>query len=115
MAIIAAASIACSSSDSVTFSWSGVTNADTCSAIEVVQGFTHKCMQVSGAPDSATAVIQGSNDGTNFFTLNDLQGSALSFTAAGLKGIAEAVRYIRPSTSGGGSSQSLDFHIHMTK
>ena len=48
-----------------------------------------------------TVSIQGSNDGTNWFTLTDNSGLALEFTAAGMKLIAEAPLYIRPSAGSG--------------
>lgn len=70
-----------------------------------------RTVAVTGTFNSATVVIQGSLDGTNFFTLNDFQGSAISCTAACLEGIAEFVPYIRPSTSGGGGSQSITVTI----
>ncbi len=57
-----------------------------------------------------TLVIQGSNDGVNWYTLSDLQGSALSFTAAGLKGVAESPVWIRPFISGGDGTTSLDVY-----
>lgn len=100
------------SSSTKTYAWLNVTNADTCAALDLSQ-FPDRSIQITGTPNSATAVIQGSNDGTNYVTLNDLQGNALSFTATGLKGIAELVRYIRPSATGGGGSQSLNFYLHL--
>lgn len=66
------------------------------------------CVSVSGTFDGATVIIQGSNDGTNWFTLNDPQGNALSIAAAGkIEALLEAPRYVRPSGSGGGGSSSL--------
>lgn len=62
----------------------------------------------TGTFDSATAVLQGSNDGTNWLTLNDPNGTAVSFTAAGYAEVSTALAYIRPSTSGGGGSQDID-------
>ncbi len=54
-----------------------------------------------------TIVLQGSVDGTNWYTLNNLAGSAVSFTAAGLSGVAEAPPYIRPFITGGDGTTSL--------
>lgn len=65
-------------------------------------------VQVTGTPDSATLVLQGSNDGTTWVTLKDTLGTAISFTAAGYAEVSTAMAYIRPSTSGGGGSQDLD-------
>lgn len=65
-------------------------------------------VQFTGTFDSATAVLQGSNDGTNWVTLDDLSGVAISMTAAGAAEFSTAMLYIRPSTSGGGGSQDID-------
>ena len=67
-----------------------------------------RTVMIIGTFDSATVVIQGSNDGTNWFTLNDLQANAISKTAAALEGIAEFPLYVRPSTTGGSGSQDID-------
>ena len=72
--------------------------------------FSDKTVQLIGTFGSATVVIQGSLDGTTWATLTDPQGDALSFTAAGLNLVAENVRYIRPSASGG-SSQDIDVYL----
>ena len=65
--------------------------------------------QLKGTFDSATAVLEGSNDGTNFLTLTDLDGGAMSFTADPTAMLVprEPCRYYRVSTSGGGGSQSI--------
>jgi hypothetical protein len=66
-----------------------------------------KSVQVAGTFGGATIVIQGSNDGTNYHTLTDPQGNAVSFTVAGIEAITENTRYIRPSLSGGDGTTSL--------
>lgn len=70
-----------------------------------------RSVQIKGTPDSATLVVQGSNDGTNWFTLHEPDGTALSFTtditAGVLKQIAELTLYTQITTSGGGGSQSV--------
>ena len=70
-----------------------------------------RSIQIKGAHDSATTVVQGSNDGTNWFTLSEPDGTALSFTtettAGVLKQIAELTLYTQITTSGGGGSQSI--------
>jgi len=65
-------------------------------------------VQFIGTFDSATAVLQGSNDGTNWETLSDIFGLNVSFTAAGYAEVSTAMAYLRPSTSGGGVSQDID-------
>lgn len=63
--------------------------------------FVDRSVQVIGTFGGATILIQGSNDGVNYYTLNDLQGNALTFSVAGLKGVAEPTKYIKPVVSGG--------------
>ncbi len=55
-----------------------------------------------------TLVIEGSNDGTNWEVLTNPQGSALSFTAAGLQQVIEVVMQMRPRVTGGDGTTSLN-------
>lgn len=87
--------------------WSDALAADTFQPFNVA-GHTLKSVQIGGTFDSATVVIQGSLDGTTYFTLSDLAGGAISKTSAALEGIQEHVIWIKPSTSGGGGSSSVD-------
>jgi hypothetical protein len=85
--------------------WSGVTEADTCVAVEIPDK-ADKSVQVAGTFGSATAILEGSNDGTNFSGLRSPDSVAISLTATGLKQVLENTRYVRPSMSGG-TGQSL--------
>ncbi|HLP66395.1 MAG TPA: hypothetical protein VK181_02630 [Rhizobium sp.] len=50
---------------------------------------------ISGTPGSFT--LQGSNDGSNWATLKDLQGNAIALTALGaMAEFTTAARYVRP-------------------
>lgn len=61
---------------------------------------------VANTVGGATCVIEGSNDGTNYGTLNNAQGTALSVSATTApKQIIERPRYIRPRISGGGGTE----------
>lgn len=60
--------------------------------------------QVSGTFGAATVVVEGSNDGTNWYTLNAVVGSTLSFTTAGLRKAVESPAFVRASSSGGTGS-----------
>lgn len=59
--------------------------------------------QVLGTFGGATIVLQGSNDGTNWQTLNDPAGSPISFTSAGLAAVQEYCWQYRPLVTGGSS------------
>lgn len=61
-----------------------------------------RSVQVEGTFAGASVVIEGSNDGgTNYHTLTDPLGNALTFTVAGLKQVMEVVQLLRPRSSGG--------------
>lgn len=95
--------------DTWMITWEGLGDADTGTAVAMPMG-NEKSVQVVGTFASATVVLQGSNDGTNFVTLTDPQGNALSKTAAALESVSEHTRYIRPSTSGG-SGTDVDVFV----
>lgn len=65
-------------------------------------------VQVFGTFDSATVIMQGSNNGTTWTALSNPLGTAISLTAAGYAEISTAFRFLRPSTSGGSGSQDVD-------
>lgn len=92
--------------------WASLGGADVGSAFEQAD-FMDRSVQVLGTFGGGTVVIQGSNDGgATWATLTDLQGNALSFSAAGLKRVNELTQYIRPSVSGGTGS-AIDVYLHM--
>lgn len=91
-------------------SWLAVTESDTGRAAALAR-FPDRTVQVSGDFTSSGAlVIEGSNDGTNYFTLTDPTGASLSFTAAGMKLIVENPLYIRPRATAG-SSVAMNVYI----
>lgn len=63
-------------------------------------------VQVVGTFGGSTVAIQGSNDGTNWITLDDeaAPASPCSFTAAGFKGVLQFAKYIKPVVTGGSAS-----------
>ncbi|MFH0809041.1 MAG: hypothetical protein V2A77_01005 [Pseudomonadota bacterium] len=88
------------------YSWA-LTQANASGARVSIPDYQDRTIQVAGAFDSATIVIQGSNDGSNWVTLNDTTGTALSRSAAFLAGILENPRYIRPYFASPGASTSV--------
>lgn len=77
--------------------------ADTGVAVNMADA-ADRCVQITGTFGGATVLVEGSNDGTNYATLSDPQGNAISKTSAGIEQIEEVTRYIRCSTSGGSGS-----------
>lgn len=89
--------------------WETVTQADTGAPVKAAQ-YSDKTVQVVGTFGGTTCTMQGSNDGSTWFSLTDLTGTAIAFTAAGAKLIAENPLYIRPSCSGGAGAD-LDIYV----
>lgn len=86
--------------------WAAATSADTFAAVKM-PGFSARSVSIQGTFGSATVVVNGSIDGTNFSGLTNMAGTALSKTSAFCGGISDAVLYYQPAASGGGGSQSL--------
>src|SRR3990172_5773841 len=75
--------------------WAALGSAETGDAYEFA-GSGDRSVQVDGT-FGAAVTIQGSNDGTTYYTLTDPDGNALSFTANALEQVLEITRYIRPA------------------
>lgn len=87
--------------------WTGLLNGDTGAAVELVD-YADKTVTITGTfGTGGTLVLQGSNDGTNWFSLTDPQANAISKTAAAMEAVLEAPRYIRPNVTAGDGSTSL--------
>jgi len=93
--------------DAHIISWTGLLNGDVGEAVEM-PGSIIRSIQFTGTFGvGGTIVLQGSNDGTNYVTLTDPQGNAISKTAAGIESISEITRYIRPSATAGDGTTTL--------
>ena len=60
-----------------------------------------------------TVVLQGSNDGTNWITLNDSNGTAISTAASAIFSVDQVTKFVRPFVSAG-SSVDYDVILLMT-
>lgn len=80
--------------------WETITATNSTGELAEFPDFPEKTVQVTGT-FGGTLTMQGSNDGTNFFTLTDVLGNNVAFTAAGAKKIHETPRYVRPSAGVG--------------
>lgn len=82
--------------------WTPITSADTATAY-TIGGFGGELasVQVTGTFGGTTVTLQGSNDGTNYATLKDRSGTAISLSAAGVVDLSTAVLYIKPVCTGG--------------
>lgn len=92
----------------IAFRFTPLTTTDADSApIEFAQ-WADRCVQVDGTWGAGgAAVVEGSNDGTTWFTLNSAQGTALSLSANALKQVTEVTRYARVRVTAGDGTTSL--------
>lgn len=95
---------------SIKIVWSTVTENDSFAATQVGMTYPDKGITVQGTFGSATVLVKGSYDGTNYFQLHG-QAGLLSFTAAGGDVIVENTPYLQ-CTHSGGSSESVTVTIH---
>lgn len=81
----------------VLWTWT-ITTANTDGVAVEYSEYADKTWQAVGTWGGATLTLQGSNDGTNWFSLtNAAGGTAATFTADGGKAVIETPRYVRPS------------------
>lgn len=90
------------------FTWGLMANGDSGQPVQFAD-WADRCMQVSGTYGAGGSVSwQGSNDGTNWAVLNDINGNALTATTGVLRQMNEAPLWIRPIvTAGDGTTQIL--------
>lgn len=88
--------------------WAALTTTNDTGVASEMWGQADRSVQISGTFGSGgTVVIEGSNDGTNYVTLTDPQGNAISKTSASIEQIEEITRYIRPKVSAGDGTTSI--------
>lgn len=83
--------------------WETLTDADDATAYQPagLEGL-FGAVQFTGTIGTAVT-LEVSNDGTNFVTLNDKDGTAISTGSAGMFEFSTAARYIRPGAPTGTS------------
>jgi hypothetical protein len=89
----------------ITFTWGPFTaSGDVGTAIGHPQ-YSYRTYIVTGDFASAGAVtLEGSNDGTNWVALTNRQGTAMTFTAAGMNTSQDMPVYARPRMTAGTST-----------
>lgn len=107
MAVIVATTVKQSKRD-IVLTWSTMLNGDT-GDIYTNQSNRFATFQVSGVFGAGgTVVLQGSLDGTNWVTLLDSAGAAISLTAAGFLTVRDIALYYRPNVTAGDGTTDLD-------
>lgn len=91
--------------------WTGLANGNTGDSISCAR-WSDKTVQVGGTFGAGGSVtMQGSNDGTNWATLHNAQGNAITATTATMELIAENPRYIRPNVTAGDGTTAMSVII----
>lgn len=91
----------------VLFQWAALAAGETGDTAGFSAGFNDRSIQVAGTFGGTTVTVEGSNDGSNWATLNDVFGDPLSFTVAGLAQVLECTRYVRVKSTGGAGASII--------
>jgi hypothetical protein len=95
--------------------WAGMALGDT-GQEAVHSGTGDRTVQVFGTFGAGGSVtIQGTLDGTNWASLHDTNGVALTFTTAGIRTVLQNVLAIRPVITGGDGTTSLTTLINVRR
>lgn len=91
------------------YQWTPLTTANSDGAPVGAVQYADRSVQVTGTFGAGGSItFQGSNDGTNWATLNTAQGAAVALTAANqLKQLVEIPRFIRPFVTAGDGTTSI--------
>jgi hypothetical protein len=91
--------------------WGPMANGDDGNAVEMVE-YADRSIQVIGTFGAGGSIaLQGSNDGSNWTTLNDPQGLPLDISSSKIESIQELARFMRPLVTGGDGSTSLTVYL----
>ena len=93
--------------------WAEMAAGDVGQAIDYV-GHADRTVQMFGTFGGSLVELQGSLDGSNWATLNDAQGNAISIDSARLEAVTELPLYIRPAVIGG-TGGSITVKLFMRK
>lgn len=80
--------------------WGPLASGDDGAAVELPVHYQDRTVQIAATFGDGTVTVQGSNDGANFVTLKDINGTAISKTAAALEQIGVNSRHVKPAFSG---------------
>lgn len=97
------------------FSWALLTASPDGSPVQFAQ-WADRTWQATGSFGGATLTFQGSNDGTNWFTLtNAAGGAAAALTAAGGLATIELPLYVRPNLTVVGAGATVTVTLLMRR
>lgn len=92
----------------VIYTWTALVQLDDTGAPVSGPGWADRSFQVEGTFGAGgTVVIEGSNDGTNYRTLNDPYGNPMSITSPGLYQLTQDSLFVRPRLSVADDTSSI--------
>lgn len=95
----------------VMVTWTGLDADDSGSPVSLID-YPDMAVTIEGTFSvGGSCTLQGSNDGTNYYSLTDPQGNAITKTAGGIELVTEAPRYVRPLCTAGDGSTSIQVRI----
>lgn len=89
--------------------WAALTATDTVGSAESFQRYSQVTVHAKGTFAGASVSLEGSNDGSNYQTLNDSrgEGNAMTFAAADVRKLNEVPAFIRPIITSGSGPTNL--------
>lgn len=102
-------------SDFMRITWPLMANGDDGQPFILAQ-YADRSAQVEGTFGAGgVCVIQGTNDSTNWRTLNDPYSNVISITTAKIEAVSELVVQIRPKVTAGDGTTSLNVTMLVRK
>lgn len=99
------------SDPSVCYKWSEVVAGSECGFLECSK-MDAVSIQVVGMFSGGKLELHGSNDGVNFFPLENESGNKIYISSAGLDSVKDYVRFVKPVLVGGDVHSKLDIVIY---
>lgn len=99
----------------IVISWAGLAAATDVGDPQMFAAYSDKTFIVTGSFAGSTVVLEGSNDGVNWVTLTNRQGTAMTFTAPGMNTSQDRPAFVRPNqTVGSGANITVTACCHRT-
>ena len=92
-----------------------LTTADADGAPAEWCAFADRTVTFTGTWGGATAALEGSNDGTTWLALADVQGTAITATANKIETAVELTRFVRPNLTTAGSGAAVSATLLMRR
>ena len=92
--------------------WDGLATSGDVGDAQSLAAWSDKTFIVTGTfTGTPTVVIEGSNDGTNWVTLSNRQGTAMSFTSAAMNTSQDKPVFIRPRLTAGSGGAAISVQV----